>query len=83
MAGKSHHDPEALDVTPRYGDTGNRIQAHIVDESWEAPYAAEGVALCGMTLYSILGPAPDGLAVCEECLAAQAWKTDDHGIEGA
>lgn len=78
-------DPALLELPKptRYGETSGRVRAHIVDESWEAPYAAEGVALCGMTLYRIFGPTPDGLAVCEECLAAQAGKTDDHGNEEA
>lgn len=78
-------DSELLELPKptRYGDTGHRIRAHIVDESWEAPYAAEGVALCGPTLYRILGPTPDDIAVCEECLAVQAGKTDDHGSEEA
>jgi hypothetical protein len=76
-------DPALLELPKpvRYGDTGHRIRAHVVEEKWDAPYAAEGVALCGITLYKILGPAPDRLLVCEECLAAQAELTDDHGNE--
>ncbi|WP_086559954.1 hypothetical protein [Streptomyces africanus] len=76
-------DPALLELPKpvRYGDTGHRIRAHVVNEEWVAPYAAEGVALCGVTLYKILGPTPDGIAVCEECLAVQAGQTDDHGSE--
>lgn len=54
---------------PRYGDSGNRLCAHIVNEESPAPYAAEGEALCGRTLYKILGSTPGGLVVCERCLA--------------
>ena len=54
---------------PRYGDTGHRISACIVNEERPAPYAAAAEALCGQTLYKILGPTPDGLAVCERCSA--------------
>ena len=71
--------PLPLYATPRYGDSGHRIQAHIVNEERPAPYAAEAEALCGWTLYKILGPTPDGIAVCEKCLAVQAGQSDDHG----
>lgn len=69
-AGHVKSAPLPLYAAPRYGDTGHRIQAHVVNEERPAPYAAEAEALCGFTLYRILGPTPDGLAVCEQRQAA-------------
>ncbi|MFH8805266.1 hypothetical protein ACH4F6_37950 [Streptomyces sp. NPDC017936] len=64
-------DPALLELPKptRYGDSGSRLNAHILNEDRPAPYAAEAEALCGQTLYKVLGPTPDGLAVCERCLA--------------
>jgi hypothetical protein len=75
-------DPALLELPKpvRYGDTGHRIRACIVNEEHPAPYAAGAEALCGRTLYKILGPTPGGIAVCELCLEAQAV-TNDHGNE--